>query len=43
MRIRAIDKVMGTEEASDRWGLSQYHIKRPCWDEKVIAKRIGKT
>lgn len=43
MRARAIDGVMGTEEASERWELSQDHIKRLCRDGKVIAKRIGKT
>lgn len=43
MRERAIDRVMGTEEAAERWELSQDHIKRLCRDEKVIAKRIGKT
>ncbi|MCY7486725.1 helix-turn-helix domain-containing protein [Paenibacillus alvei] len=40
---RAIDRVMGTEEAAERWELSQDHIKRLCRDGKVIAKRIGKT
>ncbi|WP_423230492.1 helix-turn-helix domain-containing protein [Clostridium cylindrosporum] len=34
---------MGTEEAAERWDLSQDHIKRLCRDGKVIAKRIGKT
>jgi len=43
MRERAIERVMGTEEAAERWDLSQDHIKRLCRDGKVIAKRIGKT
>lgn len=43
MKARAIDGVMGTEEASERWELSQDHIKRLCRNGKVIAKRIGKN
>lgn len=39
----ALNGIMGTEEAAERWGLSQDHIKRLCRDGKVKCIRIGKT
>lgn len=41
--MNPLDSIMGTEEASERWGLSQDHIKRLCKRGKVKAKLIGKT
>lgn len=38
-----LTQIMGTEEAAERWQLSQDHIKRLCRDGKVIAVQIGKT
>lgn len=39
----ALNHIMGTEDASNLWGLSQDHIKRLCRDGKVKATLIGKT
>lgn len=41
--MNPLKHIMGTEEASERWGLTQDHIKRLCRDGKVKAVRIGKT
>lgn len=38
-----LDQIMGTEEASHRWGLSQDHIKRLCREGKVKSIQIGRT
>jgi excisionase family DNA binding protein len=36
-------KIMGTEEAAEKWGLHQDSIKRLCASKRVKAVRIGKT
>lgn len=41
--MNPLDHIMGTEEASELWGLSQDHIKRLCREGKVKCKLIGKT
>jgi hypothetical protein len=41
--MNPLEMIMGTEEAAQRWGLSQDHVKRLCRDKKVIAVNIGKT
>lgn len=41
--MNPLGRVMGTEEAAERWGLSQDHIKRLCRNGKVKCIRIGKT
>jgi hypothetical protein len=38
-----LDKIMGTEEASKKWGLSQDHVKWLCRNGKVNCVQIGKT
>lgn len=38
-----LDDIMGTEEASRIWGLSQDHIKRLCRQGRIKARLIGKT
>jgi hypothetical protein len=35
--------IMGTEEASELWGISQGHIKKLCRLGKCNALLIGKT
>jgi hypothetical protein len=37
------DLIMGTEEASKLWGLSQDHIKKLCRLGRCEAIQIGKT
>lgn len=41
--MNPLKNIIGTETASERWGLSQDHIKRLCRDGKVKAVQIGKT
>lgn len=41
--MNPLDQIMGTEEAAERWGLTQDHIKRLCRNGKVVARLIGKT
>lgn len=41
--MNSLKHIMGTDTASERWGLSQDHIKRLCRDGKVKAVQIGKT
>lgn len=41
--MNPLDQVMGTEEAAERWQLSQDHVKKLCREGKVKAKRIGNT
>jgi len=38
-----LNQIMGTEEASKLWDLSQDHIKRLCRDGKLQCVQIGKT
>ena len=38
-----LDKIMGTEEASLLWGLSEGYIKNLCAEGKIECKKIGKT
>lgn len=40
---RAIDNVMGVEEAASQWELSPGHIKNMCAAGKIVAVKIGKT
>jgi hypothetical protein len=39
---KAVNRVMGTEEAACLWGLSQSWIKQLCQDGKLEARLIGK-
>ena len=41
--MNPLDHIMGTEEAAERWGLSQQYIKNLCREGKVKAVQIGKT
>ena len=38
----AVERVMGTDEASTLWGLSQQRIKVLCEEGKLESRRIGK-
>lgn len=38
-----LDKIIGVEEASEIWGLSSGYIKNLCANDKIQAKKIGKT
>lgn len=42
--LRALDQIMGTQEASQLWGYtSQDHVKRLCREGKVKCVQIGNT
>lgn len=41
--MNPLDHIMGTEEASKLWNLSQDYIKHLCQKSKLKATRIGKT
>lgn len=41
--MNALEKIMGVEEASQKWGLSPGYIKNLCAAGKVEAVKIGKT
>jgi hypothetical protein len=38
-----LDNIIGVEEASQMWGLSPGYIKNLCAEDKIKAKKIGKT
>ena len=37
-----LERVMGTHEASELWGLSQVHVKKLCLAGKLKARLVGK-
>ena len=41
--MNSLHNIIGVEEAAELWGLSAGYIKNLCADEKIIAKKIGKT
>lgn len=41
--MSVLDRIMGTEEAAQLWGISQDHVKRLCRDGVVKARLIGRT
>jgi Helix-turn-helix domain len=41
--MNILDQIMGVDEASKLWGYSPGYIKNLCAEEKVEAKKIGKT
>lgn len=41
--MNPLHQIIGTEEAAERWGLSQDHVKRLCRNGKIDSIRIGKT
>jgi len=38
-----LDKIMGVNEAAEKWGFSPDHVKRLCRDGDVSAVKIGKV
>ncbi|MEK4529906.1 helix-turn-helix domain-containing protein [Paenibacillus sp. FSL H8-0104] len=38
-----MERIMTTEEAAEAWGLSPVRIKHLCSNEKVVARKRGKT
>ncbi|MGV2887119.1 helix-turn-helix domain-containing protein [Paenibacillus taichungensis] len=38
-----MSQLLTTEEASEKWELSQDHIKRLCSSGKIAARKRGKT
>lgn len=38
-----LENIIGVEEAAKLWGLSPGYIKNLCAEEKIKAKKIGKT
>lgn len=38
-----LDKIMGVNEAAEKWGFSPDHVKKLCRDGDVYAVKIGKT
>ena len=42
-KYNVLDHIMGTDEAAEKWGISQDHVKRLCRDGIVAARLIGKT
>lgn len=41
--MKILDQVMGVDEASELWSLSPGYIKNLCAEEKLEARKIGKT
>jgi excisionase family DNA binding protein len=42
-KLKMLDNIIGTTEASKILGLSPDHVKLLCRQGKIKAKRIGKT
>ncbi|WP_158283422.1 helix-turn-helix domain-containing protein [Laceyella sacchari] len=42
-RCNPLDKVMGVEEAAEKWGYAPGTIKNMCAEGKIQSKKIGKT
>lgn len=36
------DHIMDVKKASEKWGLSEVHVKRLCRDGEVKARKFGK-
>ncbi|MEL1136224.1 DUF1413 domain-containing protein [Desulfitobacterium sp. THU1] len=38
-----LEHIMGVDEASEMWGLSPTYIKKLCYEQKLMAKKISNT
>jgi hypothetical protein len=41
--VNILEEIMGVEEASELWSLSPGYIKNLCAEERIQARKIGKT